>query len=202
MCLELRKGAFDKHTNILLEAMFVAAFYGFFRCGELTIQSYFDPEYHLTCEDIFVEESCIKIFLKQSKTDRFHKGTTITLHMNQTKICPVKALCMYMKIRNFRNALPKDPFFVTNCHLPVTRTYFIEYLKNILERIGYDSSKYNGHSFRIGAATSAASARMEDHLIKTLGRWSSDCYRRYIRTSEDVVKNAQCSLATGTGNTM
>jgi hypothetical protein len=43
--------------------------------------------------------------------------------------------------------------------MPVTRSYFIDFLKNILERIGYDCSKYNGHSFRIGAATSANSEK-------------------------------------------
>lgn len=43
--------------------------------------------------------------------------------------------------------------------------------KHTLECIGIDSSRYNGHSFRIGAAT----VHMEDHLIKVLGRWVFGC---------------------------
>ena len=35
----------------------------------------------------------------------------------------------------------------------------------ILQFLGHNSDKYNGHSLRIGAATSVAS-KIEDHLIK------------------------------------
>jgi L-lactate utilization protein LutC len=37
-------------------------------------------------------------------------------------------------------------------------------------------------------------ARLEDHLIQTLGRWSSDCYTRYIHTSPEVLRQAQAQL--------
>ncbi|CAC5392902.1 unnamed protein product [Mytilus coruscus] len=36
------------------------------------------------------------------------------------------------------------------------------------------------------AATSAAACGVEDHIIQTLGRWSSDCYIRYIRIDANV----------------
>lgn len=81
-----------------------------------------------------------------------------------------------MQVRQFFKAGPKEPFFITEDKLPVTRSYFTEHLQHIMQCLGFDSEKYSGHSFRIGAATSAAAARIEDHLIKTLGRWSSDCY--------------------------
>ena len=47
---------------------------------------------------------------------------------------------------------------------------------------------------RIGTATSAYAARLEDHLIQTLGRWSSDCYKTYIHTPIHVSKDAQWAL--------
>lgn len=46
-----------------------------------------------------------------------------------------------------------------------------------------DTQLYNTHSFRIGAATVARNAGMSIVDIKSLGRWKSDAYQHYIRTS-------------------
>ena len=54
-------------------------------------------------------------------------------------------------------------------------------IKGALELLGVDASDFNGHSFRIGVASTAATNGMEDSLIKTLGRWESDTYLRYIK---------------------
>ena len=52
---------------------------------------------------------------------------------------------------------------------------------------GLDPTKYAGHSFRIGAATSAASKGINDSTIKLLGRWESEAYQIYIRTPRDAL---------------
>ena len=54
-------------------------------------------------------------------------------------------------------------------------------LKEVLQVDGVDQSKYSGHSFRIGAATTAAARGMEDSIIKTLGRWNSVDYLQYVK---------------------
>ncbi len=53
--------------------------------------------------------------------------------------------------------------------------------KDLLRAAGTDPKPYSSHSYRIGAATAAAKARLPDHLIKTLGRWCSTAYQTYIR---------------------
>ena len=53
----------------------------------------------------------------------------------------------------------------------LTRQRFVTAVRTGLDKAGIDSSKYSGHSFRIGAATTAAQNGMEDSIIKTLGRW-------------------------------
>ena len=70
----------------------------------------------------------------------------------------------------------------------------MEKMKTLITRLGKDQTVFNGHSFRIGAATAAAAARVEDHLIQTLGRWSSNCYSRYIRTDSSVLKEAHLRM--------
>ena len=60
-----------------------------------------------------------------------------------------------------------------------TRNWFIEELRKLLTHAGINPMSYNGHSFRRGAAHSAAAAGMSNDDIKTLGRWKSDAYKLY-----------------------
>ena len=55
-------------------------------------------------------------------------------------------------------------------------------VRDALSRAGIDCSLYAGHSFRIGAATTAAKQKVPDSTIKMLGRWESAAYTQYIRT--------------------
>ena len=50
----------------------------------------------------------------------------------------------------------------------------------IVREVGVDSDKYVGHSFQIGAASTAAAVGVEDSLIQTLGRWKSSAYLSYV----------------------
>ena len=56
------------------------------------------------------------------------------------------------------------------------------YLRVILSRAGV-LGPGSLHTFRVGAATLAAAAGLPYHLIQTLGRWTSQAYRRWIHTA-------------------
>ncbi len=59
----------------------------------------------------------------------------------------------------------------------------------LLTELHIDKRLYNKHSFRIRAATSAIQANIPDVHIQMLGRWRSEAYKRYVRTSPKKWRN-------------
>lgn len=200
MCSSLQNDMmFSQFTCCLLHAVFTIAFYGFLRCGEFTVDGPFDPAFHLCIQDV---EFCtdprkVLLTLKASKTDPFRQGVTIQLFAINGITCPYTALQNYYLLRLQHHAplSMAAPLFVTESGDPLSRPIFLHLMQTVLQQCHIPVSGYSGHSFRIGAATSAATGQVEDHLIKLLGRWSSDCYQRYIRVPWSAVKQAQTSMA-------
>uniref|UniRef100_A0A1X7TCP9 Uncharacterized protein n=1 Tax=Amphimedon queenslandica TaxID=400682 RepID=A0A1X7TCP9_AMPQE len=50
-----------------------------------------------------------------------------------------------------------------------------------------DVSRFNGHSFHIGAATTVDACGLEDSLIQDLGQWKSSTFTRYILTPRSTL---------------
>lgn len=194
LCALLSKGIFSPVLDLMFQCAFKMAFFGFLRCGEFTCRSYNDNSCTVLLQDITVDPTKqFFIFrLRSSKRDPFRQGVNITIYENDT-FKPVDTMNKYLSIRYNNGALPKSPLFVEDefQSSPLSRETFISSLRQLLDTLGYNTVKFCGHSFRIGAATSAAACGVEDHIIQTLGRWSSDCYIRYIRTDAKVLKRAQ-----------
>ena len=76
----------------------------------------------------------------------------------------------------------------------MTRVALTVETRQLLSLSGLDSSHYAGHSYRIGAATTAASVGLPPWLIKTLGLWSSDCYERYIQCPHSLLYEVSSKL--------
>ena len=184
----------------MLWAAACVGFFGFFRAGEFTVPSAgaYDPETHLNLSDLALDShtspSMVRLAIKQSKTDPFRQGVEIFLGKTGTAICPVNALVQYIGIR------PPNPgpLFILSTGVPLTRTYLVSNLQAALRQAGLDDSAYNGHSFRIGAATTAAQRGLEDSLIQTLGRWRSDAYKLYIKLPRAQLANISRMLAQAT----
>lgn len=171
----------------MLWCAFSIAFYGFLRSSEFvapTISS-FDAQIHLLLENVTVHDTFISIELKSSKTDPFRRGVQIKLAQTNTSTCPRKAFVNYLQLRK---SLPSnEPLFCFDSGAYLTRNNLTSSLRAILQSSNHDPASYASHSFRIGAATSAAAAGIPDWLIQTLGRWSSDCFKSYIRCPTETL---------------
>ena len=69
-------------------------------------------------------------------------------------------------------------------------------LRKVLAQAGFKPEDYAGHSFRIGAATTAAACGIPADTIKTLGRWKSQAYQLYVRLPRKQLASISCTLAT------
>lgn len=198
ICHKLHHGMFGSYMDALLLAACTTAFFGFLRCGEFTtLTKTFDRNQHLGLRDITLIPTAAPrtahVHIKVSKTDPFRQGFTLQLFRLNSCLCPVSALESYLRLR-LNSPLQSPAFFLLPEGAPLSRNRFIECLRFILQQLGYSPYGYNGHSFRIGAATSAARAGIPDHMIKTLGRWTSDCYQRYIRIAPSHLASAHRTL--------
>ena len=176
----------DRATDpdiVMLWAACCLAFFGFLRAGELTVpsDSSFDASTHLAWGDVAVNDpanpTVISVKLKASKTDPFRQGITLFVGRVSSDLCPVSAMLAYLLLRG-RDA---GPLFKYRDGRPLTRQRFVVAVRQALESAGVQAANYAGHSFRIGAATTAVARRMEDSTIQTLGRWKSLAYLEYIK---------------------
>ncbi|XP_071107085.1 uncharacterized protein [Haliotis cracherodii] len=196
MCCVLRKGCFTPFVDCMMEAACTLAFFAFLRCSEFTVRGSFDPAINLCLSDVNVNAQCTRadIKIKASKTDPFKEGVVLQLYANKC-VCPVRALVKYINMRSKCFQASSQAFFLDELLRPLTRDSFQGKLKHVINLCGVPSANYNTHSFRIGAATMASKAQVEDHMIQTLGRWSSQAYLRYIHVAQESIKNAQVAMS-------
>lgn len=191
----LRKGYHSIHTAHTLDAMFILAFFGFLRCSELTVTSNFNPKVHPTISDLLVlDDKTITYFIKQSKTDQLKKGHFIYVFNLQSPIQPYQTLLAYLNFRRAQTKIPSDPLFVDDSNRPITRFTFQKHLKSVLLLSGFPADLFSTHSFRIGAATTATQKGLSQPQIQTLGRWSSEAFKSYIRSDRFHIKEAHRTL--------
>ena len=133
-------------------------FCGFLRLGEITCptEDFFDHHSNLSVADMKVDNrhapAAIQVTIKSSKTDPFRQGVTLHIGVAIDPHCPVAAVLSYMVARGNT----PGPLFIWEDGHCLTREHFVAGVRAALEAAGYVANDYAGHSFRIGAATTAA----------------------------------------------
>ncbi len=172
-------------------------FFGFLRCGKMTVpgDSEYDPAVHLSFADVSFDHpsdpSVIQVHIKSSKMDLFRKGVFVYLGRTNADLCPVSALLGYLCARGSS----AGALFRFSDGKVLSRPRFVERVRSALRLAGVDQAKYCSHSFRIGAATTVAAKGVEDCVIKTLGRWESAAYLRYVKIPREQLAGYSLTIA-------
>ncbi|CAF4123561.1 unnamed protein product [Rotaria magnacalcarata] len=164
ICYKLNGLFFGIYWDSLLRASLCCAFYGFLRLGEFTVNK-FNASRNLTFSDMHINRNSATFLLKTIQNRSISK---LFGHLSSNS----------------------SPMFIMPTGCALTRTEFVKRLREVISSFGINSSLYSGHSLRIGAASTVAKAGLPIYLIKILGRWSSETYRRYISVSSSTISNA------------
>ena len=187
--------------KIMLWAAFLTCFFGFFRsgeiCSEATVGRGLSEAPDLSVDslevDNFRDPRVVKLHLRRSKTDPFREGTTINIPRTGDDLCPVAALLSWLV---YRGQAP-GPLFVMQSGTPLTRSRLVTELRGVLRELGLEADHFSGHSFRKGAATTAAAQGVADSQIKLLGRWKSAAFQRYLHPSTSDMASLAARLSRG-----
>ena len=155
-------------------------FFGFFRLGELVANSQPEGQNTLQFSDLALDSatspSMPEIRLRHSKTNQLGMGVDVFLGRSFNDLCPVSAMLAFLAVRGGEDG----PLFCNPDGTHLLKSRVVSRVRLALETLGLCGTAYAGHSFRIGAATTAAKCSLEDSLIKALGRWERDAFRLYV----------------------
>ena len=137
-------------------------FYGFLRISECL---------RLRVENINIDvNDRMIITIDFSKTNQNGCNEKLYIYRTQTRYSPFIWYPIYLE-----NVKPT--LYLFNFTQNKFRRFLKKKLKYIIQK--EELEKYYSHSFRKGAAYSAALAGVQDCQIKKMGRWKSNCYQVY-----------------------
>ena len=155
----------------LIRAMFALAFFAALTVGEMTITAGKSSTNLLLLRQVFfLKDSAdsimgIKLSMQNYKHNDTSRSTNIIVYKDKP-VCAVILLLDYLNARG-RNA---GPLICWPNNTAITRSYFTQCLSQALSFLGLDTKLYKSHSFRIGAASWAATKGMSDAQIHMFGQ--------------------------------
>ncbi|KAI7936312.1 hypothetical protein MJO29_015615 [Puccinia striiformis f. sp. tritici] len=188
----------DRFQRALFDLVLVA-FWGMARLSELTYDCAtggIHPAASLLTSDVLFEEegprTIATIGIRGAKTAR--PGITQNLEVRDIPImlCPIAALKRRIaEAEGCRTSLfgyfDRDG---TRHHL--TKQAVCRALSTVWTEHGH--AGLSGHSFRVGGASFRYAMDTPVHVIQSLGRWTSDCYKLYLRDYSAEEKLATIEL--------
>lgn len=163
----------------------ICAFWGMARLAELTYtqQTGVPPR----SESVLVSDavkpaegmSHVLLLVRGAKTANPGEHQTILLNSQVNLLCPVRAV-----LRRVASATSTDDALFSyvddnNVRKNLRRSDVVSRCQAVWRTYGWNS--ISGHSFRVGGASLRAALGVPHQDIKSLGRWTSECYTLYPR---------------------
>lgn len=166
---------------------------GFHRLGELLPKK--DTSRRLFISHLrVVAKDHVELTIPASKTDPNRKSVRVQLFGVGGAMCPVAAITdLHAKAPLLAKA-SKLLFPTADGRQANRDSWFVPLMRRLLGQleqrwhIGIDPAAFTGHSFREGAALTAALHQIPEQTIMTLGRWTSDAFRRYLKLPPIALK--------------
>lgn len=116
----------------------------------------------------------VRFYYEDSKSINMTVCITNYKHSDlKTKTISIRGSSVNAMLNHFKISKHKSgPLFQFPCGTLVSYFYFNSSLKSLLSFIGLNPALCKAHSFRIGAATSAAIRRVPLSVIQSMGRWT------------------------------
>ena len=160
----------------MLQAIFSLCFFGFLRVGEITMDTQ-ESANTLKFSDVCITGNAMTLTFRSFKHSAGRPFVLSITAQNQD-ICPLMLLTEYFKLRGSE----EGPLFTMPGRMALTSHQFNTYLSDALAAAGI-LGHFKSHSFRIGAATYAATQGFFDEQIQLMGCWHSNTFKKYIRVA-------------------
>ena len=187
----------EKLSDLRFAVLLTLSFAGFFRISEIL---------NFRVRDLTFESDAVKFFVRKAKNDQPAEGKFVFVARTPNFTCPIAILEKYL-----RKARIVDPDDYVIAHLkkdsngawigeaktPLSysraRQILMEKFQPITDKV--PEFNFGTHSGRIGGATTAKEAGVEDRLLDEHGRWKNpQSKNRYIRDSRSKKLAASKSL--------
>ena len=164
----------SKYNKKLFKALFSFMYHAGLRVSEVAVSA--QSNHTIQVEDVKKTAKAVSLRLRSFKHSK-QCSANIRLRPTKNSTCPVRAYNKYMTLRGDS----KGPLFRTKNKVGLSRDKIASVLKKTLTSLCLQPDHYNTHSFRIGKITDLAMSGSSFTTIKTVGRFHSHAYLRYIK---------------------
>ena len=171
--------------NCNIRAMLATGEQGLMRGRELGCEGRFDSTRDLARSDVAtLTSSRFAFFMRPAKNMKHRRGKTVPILIGGGG--EFLDACVEMQRLFELDPTPvgreaTTPLFRKPDGAAFTTDDIRAVVRQICFAIGEDPLLFGAHSLRIGGATALFAAGADPIHIRTMGRWSSDCYRLYVR---------------------